>query len=77
MGIIREMDYRYESSNPTITNNLKIDEAITQAFINKKRNNIDQFIEWASMSKEKDKIMPILNEYNNKLVNENSNVKTA
>ena len=71
------MDYRYESSNPTITNNLKIDEAITQAFINKKRNNIDQFIEWASMSKEKDKIMPILNEYNNKLVNENSNVKTA
>lgn len=77
MGIIREMDYRYESSNPTITNNLKIDEAITQAFINKKRNNIDQFIEWASMSKEKDKIMPILNEYNNKFVNENSNVKTA
>lgn len=63
MGVVKEMDYRYENINPNTTNKLHIDEIIAQAFVSKQRNNVDQFEQWASMSKASDKIKPLLEQY--------------
>lgn len=76
MGVIREMDYRHENIN----SNLNIDTKLTEIFIknNRSREAIEQFELWASMSKEREKIMPMINQYKNNLQNniEDSNTRT-
>ena len=67
MGVIREMDYRRENIN----SNLNIDKKITEIFIRSSRSKeaVEQFELWASMSKERENIMPMITQYKNTLQN--------
>ena len=63
MGVVREMDYRHENEN----SNLGIDKKITDAFIkgSRTKETVEQFELWASMSKERENIIPMIVQYKN------------
>lgn len=59
MNIMEMMNYRYE--NPTAE--VAVDTKITEKFISRERENIEFFELWSSMSKEADKILPVITNY--------------
>ena len=72
---MNEMNYRYNYPDTS----LSVDAKIAECFVNKERTKeqIERFMLFASMSKEKDKINQILQNENDKNIDENIMQKVA
>lgn len=78
MGAIEEMNYAYR--NPSMRDRVSPDKRIMEAFLKSSKVNNPQVFErfelWASMSKEKDQILPVLNNFKKQVIEKDSNIMT-
>lgn len=59
MNIIENMNYHFLNPEKEI----EVDTKITQAFVSRERDNVDSFESWAGLSRDSEKIMPVIDAY--------------
>lgn len=78
MGAIEEMNYAYR--NPSMRDRVSPDRRIVEAFLKSSKVNNPQVFEsfelWASMSKERNQILPIINNFKKQVIEKDSNIMT-
>ena len=71
MTITDLMNYRFENPEAEVA----VDTKITDKYTSGNRENVEFFELWASMSKEAEKILPVINNYKQEMTNQMTGLK--